>query len=290
MAIAATFRITPMPPTSPEHVVARRPIMARRPIAMLLVFLAVPCLAQQEQSLAKEAKNPFANLVNLQFFYDATLGVGPDKQTQSVVTIQPVIPFDVTPDWILITRTVLPLIAQPALAPGEGWNRGQGDTQLSMFLSPTRTGALVWGIGPVFQLPTAANGALGQGKWGAGPAAGVQWSGQQWTFGALINNTWSFAGDASRSPVDQMQLEPEINYNFQSNPNRYLSFSPTISANWQASGNERWTVPVSLGLGQLVKIGRQSVNLQATAFYNVLAPPGTGNWTLELLVQLLYPQ
>jgi len=284
MAIIVTVQIPPMLPTTLEHIVTRCATAA------LLMFLAVPGLAQQDQSLAREAKNPFANLVNLQFYNDATLGIGPGKETQGVVTIQPLIPINVNADWTIITRTVLPLIAQPGLAPGEGWNRGQGDTQLSTFLSPARTGALVWGVGPVFQIPSATNDALGQGKWGAGPTVGVQWSGAQWTFGALINNIWSFAGDASRPSVNQMQLEPEINYNFPANPNRYLSFSPTLSANWQASGNERWTVPVSLGIGQLVKIGRQSVNFQATAYYNVVAPPGSGNWTLELLVQFLYPQ
>jgi hypothetical protein len=284
MAITATAHNAPMPPPMHQNAVQRCACAA------LLVSLAVPGFAQQDQSLAKEAKNPFADLINLQFYNDATLGVGPNKQTQGIVTIQPVIPINLNADWTLITRTVLPLIAQPGLSPGEGWNRGQGDTQLSTFLSPARTGPLVWGIGPVFQIPTAANEALGQGKWGAGPTAGVQWTGEQWTFGALINNIWSFAGDAGRASVDQMQLEPEINYNFQSNPNRYLSFAPTITANWQASGNERWTVPVSLGIGQLVKIGRQSVNFQATAYYNVTAPPGSGSWTLELLVQFLYPK
>ncbi len=87
-----------------------------------------------------------------------------------------------------------------------------------------------------------------------------------------------------------MQLQPEINYSFVANPNRYLTFSPTITANWQASADERWTVPVSLGISQLMKFGRQSVNLQASAYYNVIAPPGSSNWTLELLVQFLYPQ
>jgi hypothetical protein len=262
----------------------------RNVAAMLLMLLAVPALAQENQSLVKEAKNPFADLINLQFFYDANLGFGPDKETQTVLTIQPVIPFNLNAEWSVITRTILPLIDQPGLAPGEGWTQGPGDTQLSLFLSPTRSGAWVWGVGPVFQIPSATNDALGQGKWGAGPTAGVQWSGAQWTFGALINNIWSFAGDGSRSSVNQMQLQPEINYNFVANPNRYLTFSPTISANWQASGDERWTVPVSLGIGQLMKFGRQSVNLQASAYYNVIAPPGSSNWTLELLVQFLYPQ
>jgi hypothetical protein len=266
-----------------EHIIKRAAALAT------LLVMALPAPAQQVQSLAQQAKNPLANLTNLQFFYDANLAVGQDKDTQSTVTFQPVIPFAVNTDWSIITRTILPLIAQPGLAPGEGWTKGTGDTQFSVFLTPARTGAWVWGVGPAFQLPTATHESLGQGKWGAGPTAGAQWSGAQWTFGALINNIWSFAGDGTRAAVNQMQLEPEINYSFKSDPNGYLSFSPTLTANWQASGNERWTVPVSLGIGQLMKFGHQSITLQATAYYNVVAPPGSGNWTLELLVQFLYP-
>jgi len=49
-------------------------------------------------------------------------------------------------------------------------------------------------------------------------------------------------------------------------------------------------VPISLGLGQLFNFGHQSVNLQASGFYNVVTPPGSAHWTLELLVQFLFPQ
>jgi hypothetical protein len=262
----------------------------RSGIALLLAVLALPANAQDAQSLVREAKNPLANLINVQFIYDALLNVGADKNVQDTLTIQPVIPFAVNDNWSVITRTVLPLISQPAPAPGGTGANGLGDTQFAAFVSPARSGRLVWGIGPVLQIPSASNDALGQGKWGLGPAAAAQWSGDNWTFGGLINNIWSFAGSGSRAAISQMQLEPEINYTFKGNPNRYLSFSPTITANWEASGSGRWTVPVSLGLGQLVKFGKQSVNLQATAYYNVVAPPGAGNWTLELLVQFLFPQ
>ena len=258
--------------------------------AALFTVLAAPAFAQDSQSLAREAKNPFADLINLQFFYDANLRVAPANETQQVLIIQPLIPVNLNADWTLITRTILPLIDQPGPAPGEGWIRGPGDTQFTAFLSPARAGSLVWGVGPVFQIPSATNDALGQGKWGAGPAAGVQWTGTQWTFGALILNIWSFAGDASRPAVNQMQLQPTVNYTFRDNPNRYLSFSPTITANWEASGDERWTVPISLGMGQLFKFGHQSVNLQATTYYNVVTPPGSAHWTLEVLAQFLFPQ
>jgi hypothetical protein len=265
-------------------------IRNRLGIAVLLGAFALPAPAQDAQSLVREAKNPLANLINVQFFYDALLNVGPDKSVQDTLTIQPVIPFAVNANWSVITRTVMPLISQPAPAPGTSSTNGLGDTQFAAFLSPARSGRLVWGVGPVFQIPSASSEALGQGKWGVGPAAAAQWSGDTWTFGALLNNIWSFAGSGSRTAVNQMQLEPEINYTFKDNPNRYLSFSPTITANWEASASQRWTVPVSLGLGQLVKVGKQSVNLQATAYYNVVAPSGAGNWTLELLVQFLFPQ
>lgn len=271
------------------HRTSRSKIRSRLGIAALLWALAAPAGAQDAQSLAKEAKNPLANLTNVQFIYDALLNVGPDKNVQDTLTIQPLIPFALNGNWSVITRTVLPLISQPAPAPGANSANGLGDTQFAAFLSASRTGRLVWGAGPVFQIPSASSDALGQGKWGAGPAAAAQWTGDTWTFGALINNIWSFAGSGSRAAVNQMQLQPEINYTFKDNPNRYLSFSPTITANWEASGSNRWTVPVSLGLGQLVKFGKQSVNLQATAYYNVVAPTGAGNWTLEILAQFLFP-
>jgi hypothetical protein len=245
--------------------------------------------AQSTQPLVQQAKNPFADVTNLQFYFDANLGLPPGNQVQPVMTFQPLIPFSVSPQWSIITRTVLPVISQPPAAPGGSRIFGLGDAQFSAFLSPTRTGSFVWAVGPIFLLPSATNEALGLGKWGAGPTAGFQWSGTQWTFGVLISNVWSFAGEADRPAVNRMQLQPEINYSFKSDPNGYLSFSPTISADWEASGSQRWTVPVSLGFGQLVKFGHQSVNFQATAYYNVSAPTGSPTWTAELLVQLLFP-
>jgi hypothetical protein len=48
---------------------------------------------------------------------------------------------------------------------------GLNDIQQSLFLSPAKPGKLIWGVGPIFQFPTATDDSLGQGKWGAGPTA-----------------------------------------------------------------------------------------------------------------------
>jgi len=264
--------------------------LRRLATAALLSAVALSASAQETQSLAQQAKNPFADLVNLQFFYDANLGVAPANNTQQVLTVEPLVPFHLNSDWIIVTRTSLPLITQPGPAAGDDWSRGLGDTQLTALVSPARVGSLDWGVGTALQLPTAGSEALGQGKWGAGPAAGVQWTGKQWTLAFLALNIWSFAGDSNRPSVNEMQLSPTITYNLPNHPDRYLSFAPTITANWTANGNERWTVPVSLAIGQLYKFGHQSVNLQAAAYYNVVAPSGSAQWTLELLAQFLFPE
>src|SRR5215211_345028 len=67
--------------------------------------------------------------------------------------------------WNLITRTIVPLTWQPQLAPsgtpdfGDS-NFGLGNVSLSLFLSPQRPGAVIWGIGPAVLLPTATNKTL----------------------------------------------------------------------------------------------------------------------------------
>jgi len=50
----------------------------------------------------------------------------------------------------------------------------------SVFLSPARTGDWTWGIGPILQLPTATDEALGTGKWSAGPTLGLVYSAGPW--------------------------------------------------------------------------------------------------------------
>jgi hypothetical protein len=68
--------------------------------------------------------------------------------------IQPVIPFRVSKRWNVVTRTIVPVIHQPTLAPGIGNVSGLGDIQFSMFLSPVHTGGIIWGAGPILSIPT----------------------------------------------------------------------------------------------------------------------------------------
>ena len=108
-----------------------------------LFLLAAPARAElSAEELAKLAQNPVGNLVSVPFQNNTNLNFGPDKRTQNILNIQPVIPVSVNEDWNIITRTIVPVISQP-LPDGERTD-GIGDTVFTAFLSPAKPGHFIW--------------------------------------------------------------------------------------------------------------------------------------------------
>jgi hypothetical protein len=240
-----------------------------------------------EAALAKIAQNPLANLINVPFQNNFNFGIGPNKVTQWVLNIQPVIPFSLSKDWNLITRTIIPIIDLPSTAPGVPSASGLGDINPTFFFSPANSGKLTWGIGPSLTFPTATDSLLGSGMYSAGPAAVVFLGLGQWKLGVIGNNQWSYAGWGPES-VNQLTLQPIINYNF--GEGWYLVTSPIMTANWKASSSDRWTVPLGGGFGKLQKFGKLPVNINLQAFYNVEKPENGADWQLRFQVQFLFPK
>jgi hypothetical protein len=108
-------------------------------VVVLATIAATPAHAElSAEELAKIAQNPVGNLISVPFQNNTNLNAGPDKRTQNILNIQPVIPVSVNEDWNIITRTIVPVISQP-LPDGERTN-GIGDTVLTAFLSPAKPG------------------------------------------------------------------------------------------------------------------------------------------------------
>jgi hypothetical protein len=255
---------------------------------LMMACVVTPGWAQDDTELAKKTQNPVADLISVPFQNNINFGVGPEDDVQYILNIQPVIPFKLTEDWNLISRTIVPLIYQPELAPGVGDVFGLGDIQQSLFLSPAKPGKLIWGVGPILQFPTATDDSLGQGKWGAGPTAVALTVHGPWVLGTLINNLWSFAGESDRRDVNQMLIQPFVNYNL---PHAwYVVTAPIITADWEADSDDRWTVPIGAGVGKIVRIGKLPVNAQASAYYNVERPDNAAEWQLRIQIQLLFPR
>lgn len=66
--------------------------------------------AAQTAELAKELQNPVANLITAPIQNNWDFGIGPADAVRYTANIQPVIPFSLSEDWLVVTRTILPVI------------------------------------------------------------------------------------------------------------------------------------------------------------------------------------
>src|SRR5579871_3794422 len=146
--------------------------------------------ARSRAELAKALANPLANLITVPFQSTWAAGLGSENSTGFVFKLQPVIPVQISDDWNLIARLIVPMMSEPALGPSGSASSGLGDVQFSAFLSPAHAGALTWGVGPVLSLPSTSAPALGTQKWSGGPTAAAIVRQGSWTYGALANQLW----------------------------------------------------------------------------------------------------
>jgi hypothetical protein len=245
--------------------------------------------ADDGPDLAKLVQNPIAKVISLPFQNNLTFGVGPDHDPQDVLNIQPVLPVQISKNWNVITRTIIPVDYQPPALPGGSSVGGLGDISLALYFSPALpTHGVIWGVGPAFIFPSASHRVLGQGKFNTGISAVALTIQGRWLVGALVTEVASVSGISYRRQVNQTLVQPFMNYNFPRG--WYLTSSPIIAANWKAPGSQQWTVPVGAGGGRAFRVGKQALNAQLQAFDNVEHPHLAGNWTLRAQFQLLFPK
>ena len=239
--------------------------------------------------MAKKLSNPLAALISvpIQYNYDEYGGAN-DGAAVNKLIVQPVIPFSLNEDWNLISRTIIPLVDQkdfPVAALNES---GLGDTTASLFFSPKAptAGGWIWGVGPVFLLPTATQDVLGTEKWGLGPTAVALKQTGPWTVGLLANHIWSVGGNDSRNDISSTFLQPFLTYTTKTHT--------TFGANTESTydwKNKQWLVPLNVSVAQLFKVGTQMLQAQVGARYWADAPDnGPKGWGLRLQLTLLFPQ
>jgi hypothetical protein len=257
---------------------------------VLLIMGIGPYAAAEESNtdLAKKTQNPVADLISIPLQNNMNFGIGPNNRMQNVLNVQPVIPISLNREWNLITRTIMPIIKQPDLATTKDDTWGLGDVNFSAFLSPADSGSFIWGIGPSVQFATGTHDSTGTRKWAAGPSVvGLSIQGP-WVAGALFQQIWSFAGNNDRADISQALVQPFLNYNL---PNGwYLTSSPIITANWEATNGNKWTVPVGGGFGKVFRIGKLPFNANCGYYANVVRPDPGPDWTLRLQIALLLPK
>jgi hypothetical protein len=250
------------------------------------------------EAAAKDAaQNPVAATISIPFQNNTFFQFGAYKRRVNALEIEPVIPFRLSENWLLITRTIVPVIYVPQVSPVQDENAGIGNMNPQFYLSPAHTGKIIWGVGPQLSLPTASDKTLGVNKWGAGPAGVVLTRQGHWLYGTLINQLWT--GGAGKQghqdpmyptvfhSLNQMTLNPFVYYNMKHG--WYFVSSLIMTADWAAKSGDQWTVPVGGGAGRVFKVGTQMVNARMQFWKDVQQPTGAQSWTMQTQIQLLFP-
>ena len=266
-----------------------RPVWAYSVLAAASLAAAPVGAQPSSEELAKKLSNPVAALISvpIQINYDDEIGKA-ELGKKWTINVQPVIPIEIDTHWNVISRTIVPLVSQTDIFAGSGRQTGLGDVVQSLFFSPKAptAGGWIWGAGPVFLLPTGTEDLLSGGKWGAGPTAVVLRQKDGWTFGALGNHIWSFAGDSARGAISATFVQPFLSYTTKTATTYGLNTESTYD--WKSS---RWTVPLNASVSQVLRVGDQLISVAGGLRYWGQAPDSApSGWGARVVVTLLFPK
>jgi len=224
-----------------------------------------------------------------------TPGIGVADRWSSRLQFQGAFPVEITPTLDLITRPYIDFFnSQPHPVPGSPGEIDRttalGDIVVLQILAPRRewVGNWILGVGPTWILPSGTSKWTSTGKWQVGPAGVLGYLSEKWILGALVQDWKSFGGSG---PVDlhSMSIQPLAAYFL---PNGWsVGYSGSMLANWTSVTGDRYTIPVGLQVGKVVRFGSTPVKFSLAGQWMPVHPAHFGQvWSAQLVLQVLRPK
>ena len=240
-----------------------------------------------DEQLAQQLNNPLASVISVPIQNNFDYGLGRNEQGfRYTLVAQPVVPFKLSNDWNLITRTVIPFATVDRVFPNS--ETGLGDIVQSLWFSPARqtNWGLTWGVGPAILYPSATNRFLGGRQWAAGPTGVAVVTRGPWLGLLLANQLWSLGGTPEgRQQINLTFVQAALAYTTQTRTTFFVSTESTYDYT-----TRRGTVPLQLGINQLLRIGGVPFQLGGLVRYYVDTPAGGPTWGFQLRLTLVFPK
>jgi len=162
-----------------------------------------------------------------------------------------------------------------------GGDFGLGGLASSFLLVYSRDEEWAWGVGPAFLFPTATSSETGSGKWTAGPVVVARYDGlPNWGFAIEMGNVWSFAGDPDEDDINEFGFVPYVGYALPFQKTTYVFTAPFVNIDWTAKSDERWSVPLGLGVGFSIVLARLSLSGSSQAYWYAVRSEDAAHWSL----------
>ncbi len=147
-------------------------------------------------------------------------------------------------------------------------------------------GVFVWGVGPTFKFPTSSEDEFGSEKYSMGPAGVVGYIGQRY-IGALLSQNWfslgSRDGGGRRDDVQFSWLQ--VIYMWNLGGGWQLGGKPVVTADWEKDADDRWNVPIGLGVYRALRLGKLPVKIGLEAQYSPIHEDTMGKrWNFVLSI------
>ncbi|NOQ14877.1 MAG: hypothetical protein GQ583_10440 [Methyloprofundus sp.] len=278
--------------------------------SLLLVCTTLLALPSQADDLSptlaewqRTAQNPLSPNFSLPFAYTFH-GGAPDGEVH-IGSFAPIMPirFD---GWNIINQLTLNIMGTPGDITGirgmpepytgtehggsDGYAAGLADTYFTSYFSPRINDEFSLGLGATFVFPTdEPTRELGSGKFSVWPAVMLVYqTPKDWTLGLQAQQIWSVIGSSERSEVSQMILRPTVNYNLPDG--WYLASDMEVIANWNSSPEQRWTVPIGVGIGKLFAVDGNAIDTRVEGYYNVVTPDQGPTWSIHVSFSFIFAE